>query len=274
MLWKWVRQMHSRGGPSSTEFPFVAITFRREKGTGLLDRRRVTQQRDKALVVCARPPGTKSVQSDPELSRVGGTLENAGEVAHRVPVSSHQVVENRLPVRNPRAPAPRAEVLITDRWDFTPGRTPAGRMVRCRFPLGLRQTHQKASLCSIPLVDDDLALNPATVTAAVERIAAACQPQAIVVFGSRARGQARPDSDLDLFVLLHAPATDAGVLRRRLRALLADLPLSKDILVSDPTTYAHARTRLNSVYGDIAAENLPLWRDGHLDPAAVEAVCR
>ena len=126
----------------------------------------------------------------------------------------------------------------------------------------------------MPLTDDDLALTPATVTVAVERIAAACQPQAIVAFGSRARGQARPDSDLDLFVLLHAPATDVGNLRRRLRALLADLPLSKDILVSDPETYARARMQLNSVYRDIAEQSLPLWHDGHLNPVAVEAVCR
>lgn len=125
----------------------------------------------------------------------------------------------------------------------------------------------------MPLAHDDLALSPATVTIAVERIAAACRPQAIVAFGSRARGQARPDSDLDLFVLLHAPTHDAGVLRRRLRALLADLPLSKDILVSDQATYARARTQLNSVYRDIAEESLPLWQDGHLDPAAIEAVC-
>ncbi len=126
----------------------------------------------------------------------------------------------------------------------------------------------------MPLAHDDLALRPATVATAIERIVAACRPQAIVAFGSRARGQARPDSDLDLFVLLRTPTADAGVLRRRLRALLADLPLSKDILVSDPETYARARTQLNSVYRDIAQENLPLWHDGHLDPAAVEAVCR
>lgn len=127
---------------------------------------------------------------------------------------------------------------------------------------------------SMPLADDALALTPTTVTTAIERIVAACQPRSIVAFGSRARGQARPDSDLDLFVLLHAPTADASVLRRRLRALLADLPLPKDILVSDPATYARARKRLNSVYRDIAQESLPLWHDGHLDPAAVEAVCR
>lgn len=122
--------------------------------------------------------------------------------------------------------------------------------------------------------NDALMPTPATVAVAVERIAAACQPHSIAAFGSRARGQARPDSDLDLFVLLHAPTADASLLRRRLRALLADLPLSKDILVSDPETFARARTQLNSVYQDIAQESLPLWHNGQLDPVAVEAVCR
>ena len=126
----------------------------------------------------------------------------------------------------------------------------------------------------MPPTDDDLTLSPATVATAVKCIVTACWPQTVFAFGSRARGQARPDSDLDLFVLLHAPTVAASVLRRRLRALLADLPFSKDILVSDPEAYACARTQLNSVYRSIAEESLPLWHDGRLDPAAVEAVCR
>ena len=123
------------------------------------------------------------------------------------------------------------------------------------------------------LADGSFTLTPATVAVAVQRIAAACQPRAILVFGSRARGHARPDSDLDLLVLLQAPVPDGGALRRRLRALLADLPLSKDILVSDPENFARSRTQLNSVYQDIAAESFHLWRDGHLDPAGVQKVC-
>ena len=122
--------------------------------------------------------------------------------------------------------------------------------------------------------NDALTPTPATVAVAVERIAAACQPRAILVFGSRACGKARPDSDLDLLVLLHAPVSDGGALRCRLRALLADLPFSKDILVSDPETFAHWCKRPNSVYQDIAEDSFHLWRNGRADAAAIEEVCR
>ena len=122
--------------------------------------------------------------------------------------------------------------------------------------------------------DNSLMPTPAAVAVAVERIAAACQPRAILVFGSRARGQARPDSDLDLFILLHAPVPDGSALRCRLRALLADLPFSKDILVTDPESFDRWRTRPNSVYHDIATDSFHLWRNGHLDAAAIKEVCR
>jgi predicted nucleotidyltransferase len=118
------------------------------------------------------------------------------------------------------------------------------------------------------------ALTPAMVATAAERIAAECSPQAILVFGSRARGEARPDSDLDLLVLVRSQAPDGGVLRRRLRARLADMPFAKDILVSDLVSFEESRQQLNSVYRDIAEESLALWRDGRLDALVAEQVCR
>lgn len=117
-------------------------------------------------------------------------------------------------------------------------------------------------------------LTPAMVATAAERIAAECSPQAILVFGSRARGEARPDSDLDLLVLVRAHALDGGALRRRLRARLADMPFAKDILVSDLVSFEESRQELNSVYRDIADESLALWQDGRLDPRVAEQVCR
>ena len=124
------------------------------------------------------------------------------------------------------------------------------------------------------LTNNPRGLTPVTVATAIERIVSACRPLAIFAFGSRARGEALPDSDVDLFVLLPAPATDNGALRRRLRGLLADLPFSKDVLVSDAEAFARSRTRLNNVFQDIAADGIALWRDGRMQPAALQEICR
>lgn len=38
----------------------------------------------------------------------------------------------------------------------------------------------------------------------VQRIAQTIRPEKIILFGSRARGEARPDSDIDLLVIAHS----------------------------------------------------------------------
>lgn len=67
----------------------------------------------------------------------------------------------------------------------------------------------------------------------VKRIVSAGSPLKIVLFGSRARGGARPDSDLDLFVV-----EESGVPRYerspRYYLALAGVFPSKDILVYTP----------------------------------------
>lgn len=64
------------------------------------------------------------------------------------------------------------------------------------------------------------------------RIVDRFRPEKVVLFGSRARGDSRPDSDYDLLVILKTCPS-----RRRLavdlRSELADMPAGKDILVAD-----------------------------------------
>lgn len=86
----------------------------------------------------------------------------------------------------------------------------------------------------------------ATTTAAelipelVERIVRHCDPLEIVLFGSHARGDARPDSDIDLLVVLpridDRTATTIDLLR-----LFGDLTVSVDVIAATPEDVAGER---------------------------------
>ena len=65
------------------------------------------------------------------------------------------------------------------------------------------------------------------------RIVRRFRPERIVLFGSQARGDARPDSDADLLVVIpgveHRRRTAA-----RIHTALAGIPLGKDVIVATP----------------------------------------
>jgi len=71
----------------------------------------------------------------------------------------------------------------------------------------------------------------------VERITKQFRPLRIVLFGSRARGQATASSDVDLLVVLPEVANKrhAAV---EIRRVLGDLPVCKDIVVTTPEEIA------------------------------------
>ncbi len=65
----------------------------------------------------------------------------------------------------------------------------------------------------------------------VERLADAYQPECIYLFGSKARGDAGPDSDFDLMVLVPKTTEPSYRLAQEAHSLIWDIGTAADILV-------------------------------------------
>ena len=82
-------------------------------------------------------------------------------------------------------------------------------------------------------------------------------PEAIVLFGSRARGDARADSDVDLLVIEKEPFSPQRSRRKevaRLHMALRGLPLSKDILLYSRDEFEHWRNSSSHLIGRAGRE--------------------
>jgi predicted nucleotidyltransferase len=80
---------------------------------------------------------------------------------------------------------------------------------------------------------DVSSLNDALIRDIVRRIVDTVQPEKVILFGSQARGDARPNSDFDLLVIKQS---DEPRYRRSipLYVALADLPVEVEVMVYTP----------------------------------------
>lgn len=99
-----------------------------------------------------------------------------------------------------------------------------------------------------------LASEPECLSEAIRRITQGFHPLRIILFGSWARGNARPDSDLDLLVVLPEVENKRHTTVEIMRALNS-LPLSKDVIVTTPQEI----TARGELVGDILR---PALREG------------
>ena len=70
----------------------------------------------------------------------------------------------------------------------------------------------------------------------VRRIVRQFQPERIILFGSHARGEAGPDSDVDLLVVMPVEGSRREM-AVRIGVALHDIPVPKDIIVTTPEEY-------------------------------------
>lgn len=91
----------------------------------------------------------------------------------------------------------------------------------------------------------------------VRRIVERFDPERIILFGSHARGDARPDSDVDLLIVMTVDGS------RREKAIeigvaLDDIPISKDIVVVTPEAFERRRNIFGTIEWPAAHEGMVL----------------
>jgi len=90
----------------------------------------------------------------------------------------------------------------------------------------------------------------------------AASPERVILFGSRARGHADADSDVDLLVVERRPFGPKDSRRdemARLSRLLARFPVAQDILVITPEEVESRRDSRNNVVGRALREGKVLY---------------
>ena len=91
---------------------------------------------------------------------------------------------------------------------------------------------------------------------AVDRIVERFGPDKIILFGSHARGEAGPDSDIDLLIVMpvsgskREKAIEIGV-------ALHDVRVAKDLIVTTPEEFEWRKDTIGTV-------ERPAWREGRV----------
>ena len=90
----------------------------------------------------------------------------------------------------------------------------------------------------------------------VARIVRRFRPDKIILFGSRARGDARRDSDADLLIVMPV----SGSKRRKaveIGVALHDIRISKDLIVVTPEEFEWRKDTIGTI-------EYPAWREGRV----------
>ena len=102
------------------------------------------------------------------------------------------------------------------------------------------------------------ASRPAVLDEIVRRVIEVAQPDRIIVFGSAARGQMGPDSDIDLLVIKGGIAS-RRTLAQQIYLHLFGVPAAVDIIVVTPQDVERFRDRVGSIIGPALREGKEVY---------------
>ncbi|MDA0745990.1 MAG: nucleotidyltransferase domain-containing protein [bacterium] len=91
-----------------------------------------------------------------------------------------------------------------------------------------------------------------------DRIVQHFEPLKLILFGSQARADADPRSDVDILVVL-AEVFDKRQKAIEIRRVLGDLPVSKDIIVTTPEEISRRGNRVGTVLRPALREGKVLY---------------
>jgi len=92
----------------------------------------------------------------------------------------------------------------------------------------------------------------------VERIVRGFNPERIILFGSHARGDAGPDSDVDLLVVMQVKGSRRRA-RLSIRRALRGIPMPKDIIVTTPEDFQWRKEIAGTIERPAAREGKVLY---------------
>lgn len=93
---------------------------------------------------------------------------------------------------------------------------------------------------------------------AIQAIAEAIHPQRIILFGSRARGTARPDSDLDL-VIIYGGEKSKRQIKLDIHRLLEPASFPLDLFVLSPEEMRRQRHVANTLAREISERGITVY---------------
>jgi len=92
----------------------------------------------------------------------------------------------------------------------------------------------------------------------VKRIVERFHPERVILFGSHARGEAGPDSDVDLLVVMHVQGSKRAA-QLDVRRSLHDVRVPKDVVVSTPEEFAWRKDVIGTIERPADREGMVLY---------------